>query len=72
MTDKKFEEALIAAGKIVESWPTWKQNSLLVTAMATTPAPRQPIKQTSKSSKEERRVSESKVLHNDDYQSLTE
>lgn len=45
MTDKKFQEALLQAGKIVESWPTWKQTSLLVTMMATSPTPRQPIDQ---------------------------
>lgn len=43
MNDKKFEQALNAAGKIVESWPRWKQNSLLVTSMSTTPTPRQPV-----------------------------
>jgi hypothetical protein len=42
MTDK-FEQALIAAGRIVESWPSWKQNSLLVTSMATNSAPRKPV-----------------------------
>lgn len=44
MNDKKFEQALNAAGRIVESWPTWKQNSLLVTSMSTTPTPREPVK----------------------------
>lgn len=43
MTDKNFQQALNAAHRIVESWPAWKQNSLLVTSMATNPAPRQPI-----------------------------
>lgn len=43
MMDKKFQEALQAAGKTVDSWPAWKQNSLLVTTMATTPCPRQPV-----------------------------
>jgi hypothetical protein len=43
MTDKKFENALKAAEIIVESWPMWKQNSLLVTSMATSLAPRQPV-----------------------------
>ena len=40
MTDKKFEEDLQLAAKIVKSWPAWKQTSLQVTAMAKTPAPR--------------------------------
>jgi hypothetical protein len=43
MTDKKFQEALQAAKKTVDGWPSWKQNSLLVTTMATTPSPRQPV-----------------------------
>jgi hypothetical protein len=43
MTDKKFQEALQAARKTVDGWPSWKQNSLLVTTMATTPSPRQPV-----------------------------
>jgi len=45
MTDKKFEEALNAASNIVQGWPAWKQNSLLVTAMPVSPSPRQPINQ---------------------------
>ena len=40
MTDKKFEEDLQLAAKIVKSWPAWKQTSLQVTAMAKTPGPR--------------------------------
>jgi hypothetical protein len=44
--DKKFQEALQTAKKTVDKWPTWKQNSLLVTTMATTPIPRQPIEST--------------------------
>ncbi len=40
MTDKKFEEDLQLAARIVKSWPAWKQTSLQVTAMAKTPTPR--------------------------------
>jgi hypothetical protein len=43
MTDENFKRALKTAVNIVESWPSWKQNSLLVTTMATTPAPRTPV-----------------------------
>ena len=49
MTDKKFQEALQAARKTVDGWPAWKQNSLLVTTMATTPSPRQPVESASSS-----------------------
>jgi len=38
MTDKQFEEQLQLAASIVRSWPSWKQTSLQVTAMATTRA----------------------------------
>ena len=72
MTDKNFEQALRTAGKIVESWPALKQNSLLVTTMATTPAPRQPIDQPLKSSKDETQVSEASALHNEEKQLLPE
>lgn len=44
MTDRKFQQALEAADRIVRSWPTWKQNSLIVSSMSTTPTPREPIK----------------------------
>lgn len=52
MTDKKFQEALQAAKKTVDGWPSWKQNSLLVTTMATTPSPRQPVDCVSRSRSE--------------------
>lgn len=43
MTDKKFQQALQSADRIMQDWPLWKQNSLLVSSMSTTPAPREPI-----------------------------
>jgi len=42
MTDTRFKDELQLAARIVQSWPAWKQTSLQVTAMATTPAPRPP------------------------------
>lgn len=42
MTDQNFARALQQAEKIVETWPSWKQNSLLVTTMAKSPASHQP------------------------------
>ena len=41
--DKSFEDALETASRIVETWPKWKQDSLVVSSMATSPVPREPI-----------------------------
>lgn len=38
-----LRKALNRAEEIVATWPVWKQTSLLVTAMATTPHPRDPV-----------------------------
>ena len=40
--DPDFKKALNRAEEIVSTWPAWKQTSLLVTAMSTTPQPREP------------------------------
>ncbi len=61
MTDPNLERALERAREIVEKWPRWKQNSLLVTAMATSPTPREPIVETRKMSETEDRAQKTNV-----------
>lgn len=71
MNDENFKRALQAAVNIVESWPSWKQTSLLVTTMATTPTPRTPVSidssersatslESSESVRDQKRATESK------------